>query len=453
MGIPLPIDNLQFAKRLYFFANKYRGYFPKWEKIKEAMENEFQEYDFKPNTYASLYHRLRVRYGLIQPSESYDYIERRPIEELLGDDPLQNECCQDPAPEPAAEQPKAKKEQLGTIDEEISKSVHRIKLQQTKQEYTKALNERTRTEILADVIRQGVKALPEQAAPAPYILVPNGSREYDVILLLSDLQLGQYTTADETGGLVEYSTEIFEERLANLERQLVRRVTELRKVYRIRKIWVFGLGDFVENETIFKGQKSRIDTPVIEQFLQGSKLIADMLYRLLGLFDEVEFIGVFGNHGRIGDKGEANLYTNWDYLLYEFIKVRLQDQPRLKITNPKAWWHIVRVRGSRFLLSHGENIQRWMGIPYYGLARADANLTMLLQSKGYAYDYWISAHQHNSATIDRPDGERIINGAFPSGSVFSVHQLNAASQPSQTLLFVGDKRVEWQEKLRIAEVE
>lgn len=452
MGVPLPIDDLRFARRLYHYADKFKDYSPKWPRVKEAMEREFPEYNFKPNTYTSLNVRLRTRYGLMPASASYDYIERRPIEELLGDAPLEEEVIEEP--EIRQSSPAPQPQPLGTIAEEIQKGIEQIHTQQTKREYTKALQERSRTEIICDAIREGMKALPPFAGPAPYIQVHNDSRSYDAILMFSDLQIGQYTRADETGGLVEYSTEIFYERMENLERQLIRRITELRKAYTIRTLHVAGLGDIVENETIFEGQKSQIDANVMDQFLNGGRVIADFLYRLAEqLFVEIFFTGVAGNHGRIGSKGEANLFTNWDFLLYEFLKARLSNQSRIHIDVPRSWWTIKRIRNSRFLMTHGDNVKAWNSIPYYGFDRADARQTMLMQSKGLQYDYWLTAHHHNPASIDRPFGERIINGAFPGGSVFSTHQLNTASQPAQTLLFVGDKRVEWQEKLRIAEVE
>lgn len=96
MGVPLPIDDLRFARRLYHYADKFKDYSPKWPRVKEAMEREFPEYNFKPNTYTSLNVRLRTRYGLMPASASYDYIERRPIEELLGDAPLEEETIEEP---------------------------------------------------------------------------------------------------------------------------------------------------------------------------------------------------------------------------------------------------------------------------------------------------------------------------------------------------------------------
>lgn len=456
MGVPLPIDNIDYARRLYYWTQECGALKFKWSAVKAAMEKEFPKYDFSPSTYSSQYYRLEMRYGLKPITAYFSYIQPRPIEELLGDTPeptpviLTEQTSNYFPPSPPTPAPS---KTLGTIDEEVAKRVDTIHTKQTMREYTKALEDRGRTEIICTAIREGVKALPLMASPPPYLPAPPGTREYEALLMLSDMQIGQYTRADETGGLVEYSTEIFYERMANLESQLVRRISEMRRAYIIRKLFIAGLGDFVENETIFKGQKSQIDSPVMDQFLNASAAISEFIYRLLALFEDIEFVGVPGNHGRIGDKGEANLFTNWDILLYEFIKARLGAQPRISIEVPRSWWIIKQIRNSRFLLTHGDNIKAWNAIPYYGFDRADARQTMLMQSKGLQYDYWLTAHHHNSAAIDRPFGERIINGAFPGGSVFSAHQLNTASQPAQTLLFVGDTRVEWQEKLRVAEVE
>ena len=492
MPVPLAIDNLKWARRLYHWAQYYRDYYTKWPYVKAAMEREFPGIIITLTTYPSMYGRLKARYGLSdKPNASYlKKVNRRPLSELFPDGPpdvIAKPCLSmgppqpdeyevetqspdfgqdtnffakekhplpDPDPEPSFDPTERPGKSLGTLEQELLKGVNSVQVKQTMDEYKRILNDRSRTEIICEAIREALRPLSTIPDPPPYSPIVPGMREYTALLMFGDLQIGQYTRKDETGGLIEYSTEIFYERLANLERLLIQRIVEMRKAYTIRDLFIAGLGDFVENETIFEGQKSNIDSNVMDQFLNGARVIGDMLYRLQSWFEGVRFVGVPGNHGRIGKKGEANIFTNWDYILYELLKARLAGQPRISIEPVKSWWTIEQVRNSKFMLTHGDNIKAWNTIPYYGFDRADARQTMLLQGRDLEYNYWLTGHHHNPASVDRPNGgERIINGAFPGGSIYSARELTTASQPSQTLLFVGDKRVDWIEKLRIGEVE
>ena len=477
MGHPLVINDLRYAQRLYYWAQVYKTHASKWQSVAFEMRAEFPQYQFEKDTYGAHYYKLQVRYGMYPPNnKSFGHIEQRPVEELLAGVPPEywpevdatgssrNPEMQPksdaappqstPGPVPAFDPTERPGKSLGTLEQELLKGVNSVQVKQTMDEYKRILNDRSRTEIICEAIREALRPLSTIPEAPPYSPIVPGMREYTALLMFGDLQIGQYTRKDETGGLIEYSTEIFYERLANLERLLVQRIVEMRKAYVIRDLFIAGLGDFVENETIFEGQKSNIDSNVMDQFLNGARVIGDMLYRLQSWFEGVRFVGVPGNHGRIGKKGEANIFTNWDYILYEFLKARLAGQPRISIEPVKSWWTIEQVRNSKFMLTHGDNIKAWNTIPYYGFDRADARQTMLLQGRDLEYNYWLTGHHHNPASVDRPNGgERIINGAFPGGSIYSARELTTASQPSQTLLFVGDKRVDWIEKLRIGEVE
>lgn len=330
------------------------------------------------------------------------------------------------------------------VEREKKATVQRVQFK----EWTDALRERARTEILVDAVQASVFQLPPYAGPGPKLLTGGG--EYDVVQLLGDMQVGQHTTLEETGGICEYSTPIFLRRLATLEAKLVKRVLDLGGVYRLPKLVCFMLGDISENETIFPGQKSEIDADVIQQLFTAVDALAGFLLRMQGYFIVIEVICVYGNHGRVGKKGENKLYVNWDYIAYKFLESRLAAQPRIRFEIPVTWWHLVTLRGSRFLLTHGDQIKSWMGIPYYGIDRADANITTLLQSLGISYDYMVIGHHHNAATVDRPQGEKIVNGNWPGGSIYSLHKLNRATEPSQTMFLVGDEGIALREKILLA---
>ena len=90
----------------------------------------------------------------------------------------------------------------------------------------------------------------------------------------------------------------------------------------------------------------------------------------------------------------------------------------------------------------------WNSIPYYGIDRADSRWTKMLQVNQLSYEYMLIGHHHNSATIDSPVGEKIVNGCWPGGSQYSLKQLNTSSKPSQWFFGVHERRgISWRYKI------
>lgn len=338
-----------------------------------------------------------------------------------------------------------------TPEKIISDATEAVKERAKERLLAELMQERVKTDILAEKIVGAVAAVPANPniEPPPPSKGPFDPEE--AVLLVSDVQGGQVTTLEETGGLGEYNLEIFHERLKQLERS-VSRITQIhRMAYEIPKLNMWFLGDIVENETIYQGQAHEIEQCVINQMFTMADAFVAFIIRLLAVFPRVEVHAVAGNHGRIGKKGEAKHYVNWDYLLYKFMEARTAEyRDRLTWYIPKAWFDLVDVQGWNFLLLHGEDIKSWNSIPYYGIDRADARWTKLLQRRGEMYHYLVMGHFHSQAQLDNVLGEKIVNGAWPGMSMFSLKKLQIANRPSQ--LFFGvhpNKGKTWTYKLSL----
>ncbi len=336
---------------------------------------------------------------------------------------------------------------LPTVDQMVAQEKKALLEKHQQGIIQKLVREKARTEILADVIRQAVAALPPVHIPKPEKITGPFDDE-DACLLISDCQVGQEMTLEETGGLGEYNSEIFEERAHNLLKS-VRKITSIhRRAYDIPVLHLWFLGDIGDNESVFEGQRNYVDSDVVTQLFRAADVFAEFIVSLLGDYEFIDVEGITGNHGRVGRKGEFKLYVNWDYLCYHFIQARLRNEKRVRFHIPKAWWTIANVRGWDFLLLHGEDIKAWNGIPYYGIDRADARYTLLLQTIKKSYHYMCCAHHHSHAEIDRPVGEKLINGAWPGGSMYSYKSLNTSSVPSQLFFGVHERKgVTWRYKL------
>jgi transposase-like protein len=336
---------------------------------------------------------------------------------------------------------------LPTVDDMVAQEKKALLERHQQNVIQKLIREKARTEILADVIRQAVVALPEIIIPKPEP-VKGPFDDEEACLLISDCQVGQEMTLEETGGLGEYNSEIFERRAHNLLKS-VRKITSIhRMAYDLPMLHIWFLGDIGENESIFEGQRNYIDSDVLTQLFRACDVFCEFIVSLLADYPQVKIVGITGNHGRVGKKGEFKEYANWDRICYHFIEARLRNEKRITFDIPKSWWRIAQVRGWKFLLTHGDDIRAWRGFPYYGVDRADANYTLLLQSINESYEYFVCGHHHNRAEFDRPKGEKIVNGAWPGGSIFSLKKLNTASEPSQLFFGVHErKKITWRYKL------
>ena len=273
--------------------------------------------------------------------------------------------------------------------------------------------------------------------PMPIVQPKTEHKSQEAVLLFSDAQIGEKVQKKETG-FFDYNVDIFKQELHNLYVSLLNIVNRHRTDCRIDKLNIFFLGDIIEagGQEIFKGQSARITTDVVEQMFEAQYLIAEFVRSLSAHFVEVYCPGIIGNHARVGMKDQHLSYVNFDYILYQNLKQILSQVPNVKIDADKCWWKIVEVQRWKFYLEHGENIKRYMRIPWYAAEIRDSMITLTLQSIGETFSYYIFAHHHTPFSWDRPRGERICNGTFSQGNPFALSKLASVVRPTQKFFLV-----------------
>jgi hypothetical protein len=201
------------------------------------------------------------------------------------------------------------------------------------------------------------------------------------------------------------------------------------------------LGDMVEGLDIFVGQTQHVDQDLYDQCFDLANDICKLIIELLNMFDHIIVKGVVGNHGRVGKKGENPHWVNWDLIVYKFIESTLANyKDRISFDFPKSWWLIEKIFDHKFLLTHGDGIKAWMGVPFYGIQRADSRWTMMLQSIHEEYNYLEIGHFHTPSFLPRVIGETIINGCWPGGSIFALKDLLTTIRPSQAFFGVHPEK-------------
>ena len=357
--------------------------------------------------------------------------------------------------------------------------------------YNDLLRKTASTELIIEKFTSAVQALPPVNIEG---LSKYRSREIskdaceDVVLLVGDVHCGNCVLPEETFGLGNYNMEIYSTRMDNMIESVIKIANLHRKMYNVKRLHIFCLGDLVQGMNgAGKWSPVYIEQDVLTQVFVCMEKFAASLAVLGNAFEHIDFYGVYGNHGRTAQRGIEKDFVNWDYVMYRFLEKTLQNQPNLSFHINKSWMAIAQVQNSKFLLVHGDDIKGWAGIPFYGIARSEGRYRSLLEQfkspneahnvcKPYieklkknpddvnsifelinavmiytkSFDYLVLGHFHSAATWFTNSGGRIIaNGAFYSGDVYSMKQLQAANPAVQKLFGVNKKGITWQYDLEL----
>jgi hypothetical protein len=249
----------------------------------------------------------------------------------------------------------------------------------------------------------------------------------------SDAQVGQVTDLRTVQGLSEYNKDIYAERVKRWTEKIILFKEQDKRSLGLNKLVIHGLGDQVEGECIYPGQAFYLDLSLTDQLFYSVEVESNALLSLASVFNEIEYYGVSGNHGRPAKKGDNHSRTNFDYLFYRALQSALSRQPNIKIFVSESPSMLVRHGEYNFLLNHGDCVKSWMGIPFYGLERMYQKLNSLY---GISINLELVGHHHQGLNIS----DRIImNGSLPGGSELSINRMGITNEPSQKIFYFSKK--------------
>ncbi len=337
----------------------------------------------------------------------------------------------------SAENPGNNSDSFEDVVEEMKGSIRKKAEREKKRE---AVLMKAATDIIIDGVLDAIQSR-EHYQPKRFEVVHNTNfSEETIVLDISDIQAGTYISKESTGGLNEYNWDVLERQFEALWYGLEEIVVRHKMVAPINNLHVHLLGDIVEGWDIFKGQTHSIDHDIAHQLLDITDLIADFLDKCRTLFDHIHVVGVPGNHGRIGRRGENLHYVNYDYIVYKFVEKLLKNYPEFTWQISESWWQVDTIYDYNFLMFHGDDIRGWQGIPYYGIDRAAKNYRELLELLGIRYDYMEIGHFHMPSELAGVTTEKFINGCWPGGTIYSMKGLGAANTPVQKLFAVHPRQ-------------
>lgn len=296
---------------------------------------------------------------------------------------------------------------------------------------------RMRTDAISDAWEKSARALPE----APLAVWSPGRRNNhsneDMGLMLSDLHIGHEHSLEETGGISQYNVEIFKQRMDNLK-VAIGDIYELHsQLYKMPKLHVFSLGDVVDGmNDAGAWSPVYISTPITDQVMIGVRAMSDAIWYWLTIFDEIEFYGIRGNHGRIARSGAEKDYANWDIIIYQFLITEFRNNPRIKFHVPKTWWHMADIRSHKFLLLHGDDVKA-KDPPIKSFLEVERRMAGFVKDHAH---YTLAGHFHNASELTSSNGKVLMNGSFVGSDVYSLQNRLPGTRAEQKVFGIHDQR-------------
>jgi hypothetical protein len=270
-----------------------------------------------------------------------------------------------------------------------------------------------------------------RAVPNPRTLTPSKDKrkgKAEVALVhATDWQLGKKTVSFGVSTL-SARMEQFTEKIFEL--------TEIQRAHHPVKecVLLFG-GDMVEGIGIFPGQAYEVEAHLFDQLFEATRIMETMVRSLAGFFDKVHVVCEFGNHGRLGRKGDMPAGDNIDRMAYRIASERTASLKNVTWQMSGDWYQIVTIGNYKALLVHGDEINSFGGnTPAFGILRkVNAWSTGVVEDFQDCY----MGHWHTPMSLTMANAGRIfVTGSPESHNEYARAFIAAVGQPSQRLHFI-----------------
>jgi hypothetical protein len=254
-------------------------------------------------------------------------------------------------------------------------------------------------------------------------------KEEAAIWHLTDWQGGKKTSS--------YNMAVMRERVKHFTDKASELTEIMRADHPVKHCTILLGGDMLEGVSIFPGQVWELDGTLFEQVFEVADLISWSVKQALQTYETVEVVGEWGNHGRIGKKGDGiKASDNMDRIVYEIARKSLQNEERL--VDFKIWdkfYQHFTIGNYRGLLVHGDEIKSFGGnTPSYGILRkSNAWASGVVPAFRDVY----IGHYHQQMMLQLANGGAVyMTGSTESDNEYAREFVAAVSAPSQRLNFV-----------------
>ena len=197
-------------------------------------------------------------------------------------------------------------------------------------------------------------------------------------------------------------------------------------------VLMFG-GDMVEGVSIFPGQAYEIEAHLFEQLFEVARIMEQMVRTFSAYFEKVSIVCEYGNHGRLGRKGDMPNGDNIDRVAYRITSDRTKDLKNVTWQQSDDWYQMVNIGNYKALLVHGDEIGSYGGI----LRKVSSWSTGVVEP---FLDCYVG-HFHTPTTLTMANAGRIfVSGSPESHNEYARAYVGAVGKPSQRLHFIDPQK-------------
>lgn len=245
-----------------------------------------------------------------------------------------------------------------------------------------------------------------------------------------------HATDWQRGKLTEsFSMEVCDQRILQFADK-IQKITNIQRAdHPVDECHIMFGGDMVEGITVFPGQAFEVQAHLFDQLFGVVSLQEQFVRRMLGIFPRVVVWEEYGNHGRLGRRGDVPGSDNVDRIGYRITKDRFRDEPRVTWHSSTSWHQIVTIGNYVAMLAHGDEIKSFGGnTPAFGMLRkATAWSSGVVEPFQDVY----LGHFHTPMSLTMPNGGRIfVTGSPESDNQYAAEFVAAKGRPSQRLHYV-----------------
>lgn len=241
-----------------------------------------------------------------------------------------------------------KLEALNALDDE-KEDLRRALRDATRKLHSKEVKTAEYTKTLWSAVNAARLAHPPPVK-SPILRTSKTSKPEVALLHLTDWQYGKKTST--------YGVDVATSRIRQCFASAIKLSSIHRADHPVDEIHVLLGGDMVEGLTVFPGQPWEIEADLHGQMFGVSNIIVEGILQLLAAFKHVTVWCEYGNHGRIGRKGDLPSTDNIDLFAYEIAHRDLKNQRRLTWHEPIDFYQQVVIGNYRAMLVHGDEFNK-----------------------------------------------------------------------------------------------
>ena len=279
------------------------------------------------------------------------------------------------------------KEHNREIEKQLYKiKKERIKLQTLNIERNKIDRSEARQELYYEQIGNLINTLPlPEFEPWDEPRDIDDGNEEEYVLAISDIHAGAgFQSMNNT-----YSINIMRERFENLAGL----ITGFVKKHKCKKIYVVGLGDYIQG-CIHLNDLRINDSSVVKATVEVSRVVAQFL-NSISKYTNVDYFHVISsNHGQmryLGTRASELMDEDMEYIIGHYIKDLLANNKRISVCVPEGHneYIIVPLKQWNIVCMHGHQIKH-----------IDTALIEMSDKLDIGIDYLLIGHQHNMKILN-----------------------------------------------------